>query len=80
VSYAVTFINVINAEVTGELGFDFQQERWFVFFFTASRSFWGPPSLISHNQWIQDPLTLGVKWPGHGADCSALSSAEVNNA
>jgi hypothetical protein len=27
VSYAVTFINVINAEVTGELGFDFQQER-----------------------------------------------------
>jgi hypothetical protein len=39
-----------------------------------------PPWAQSPIQWVLGALpTLGVKWPGHEADCSPLSSAKVKN-
>jgi hypothetical protein len=46
-------------------------------FTTVSRPALGPtqPPI----QWVPEPLSLGVKWPGREADHSPPSSAEVKN-
>jgi hypothetical protein len=59
-------------------GFDSRQELGIFLFATASRPALGPtqPPI----QWVPEALSLGVKRPGHEADQSPPSSAEVNNA
>jgi hypothetical protein len=59
----------------GVLGFDSWQGLGIFIFTTTSRMALGPaqPPI----QWILGALSLGVKWPGHEADHSPPSSAEV---
>jgi hypothetical protein len=49
-------------------------------FFILSMSFrlvLGTPQPLI--QWVLGAVSLGVKWPGHEADRSSLTSAEVEN-
>jgi hypothetical protein len=59
----------------GFLGFDSRQGLGIFLFTTASRTALGPsqPPI----QWVQGPLSVGVKRPGREADHSSPSSAEV---
>jgi len=57
------------------LGFNSQWGLRIFLFNTTSRTAHGPtqPPI----QWIPGALSLGVKWPGHEADHSPPSSAEI---
>jgi hypothetical protein len=58
-------------------GFEFGQELGISLFTTMSRQVLGPtqPPI----QWVPGALSLGIKQPGHKADCSPPSSAKVKN-
>jgi hypothetical protein len=60
------------------LGFNSWRGLGIFLFTTMSRTVLGPtqPPI----QWVPGALSLGVKWPGHEADHSPPSSAEVKNA
>jgi hypothetical protein len=61
----------------GWLGFDSWQRQEIFLYSTAST-----PALGSNQppvQWVLGALSLGVKRPGHEADSSPPSSAEVKN-
>jgi hypothetical protein len=60
----------------GVLVFDSQRGLGIFLFTTASRTALGPtqPPI----QWVPEALSLGVKRPGHEADHSPPSRAEVN--
>jgi hypothetical protein len=60
----------------GRPGFDSQQGRIFLSY-TASRQTLGP--IQSPIRWVPWALSWGVKQPGHEADHSSPSSAEVKN-
>jgi hypothetical protein len=59
----------------GVLGFDSRRRLGIFLFTTASRTEMGPTQ--PPNQWVPGAISLGVKWPGHEADHSPPSSAEV---
>jgi len=61
--------------MVGGLGFDFRRWLGIFLFTTASRTVLGPtkPPI----QWVPGDLSLKVKRPGHEADHSPPSSAEV---
>jgi hypothetical protein len=57
----------------------FETQQWLgIFFTTMSRPALGPTQPPS--QWVPGALSLGVKRPGHEADHSPPSCAEVKNA
>jgi hypothetical protein len=62
----------------GVLGFDSWQGLGILLFTTTSRMALGPtqPPI----QWVPGALSLGIKQPGHEANHSPPSSAEVENA
>jgi hypothetical protein len=62
----------------GVLGFNSRRGQGNFLFTTASRTALGPTQPL--NQWVKGALSLGVKWPGHEADHSPPSSAEIKNA
>jgi hypothetical protein len=62
----------------GSLGFNSWQRQGSFLFTTVSRLTLGLTQ--PHIQWIPRALSLGVKWLGHEADHSPISSAEVKNA
>jgi hypothetical protein len=57
-------------------GFDSRQGQEIFLYSTASRSALGQSQPI---QWVPGALSPGAKLPGHDADHSHLSSAEVKN-
>jgi hypothetical protein len=61
----------------GVLGFDSQQGLGIFLFTTASRTALGHTQPLI--QWVPGSLSLGVEWPGHEADHSPPSGAEVKN-
>jgi hypothetical protein len=59
-----------------QLGFNSQQEGRDSFFLPpCPDQLFGPPSLL----WVPGTLSLGVNQPGHEADHSCQSNAEVKN-
>jgi hypothetical protein len=59
----------------GVLGFDSLRRLGIFLFTTASRKALGPTQPPIY--WVLGALSLGVKWPGHEADHSPPSRAEV---
>jgi hypothetical protein len=70
-------VSIVTRLRDGRPGFDSWQQQGFSVFITASRPSLGPtqPPI----QWVEGDHSLVVNWPGHGAEHSLPSSAEVKN-
>jgi hypothetical protein len=73
--FTKVFFNSWIVDLIGVLGFDSRRGPGIFLFTTASRTALRPtqPPI----QWVQGALSLGIKRPGHEADHSPPSSAEV---